>query len=453
MKKILLIAVIIGIYGSVFAQLKLAEQFVDPPFTTSGDLGTQNSWVQVGTGTDVQVVHRSDNTGALVRSGYTSGRSSVSIGRYTPGASGIDPYKPFNVNVSTNSSTVLFVSFLIRVSSAQNTGDYVLAFRTANSNYLGRFFVRNSGTSVNFGIETDGTNSVDWTTNYSYNTTYLIIMRYDINLNDDDDDAYLWVNPSITSEPLPGTQQANVSNTGDDDNTSLIGLSLRQPGANSCAAEFDAFRVASGSGQGSTAANASAAWFNLAPAGAPLPVKFGNITAFEKQGGIQVEWKSYYESNLSHYVIERSADGKTFSEAGQVASTNKPTETKYTWLDANPLPGTSFYRIRNVDMDKKSGYSSIVMVSLDKTNKNFILYPNPVRTGHVSFQSSELAKGNYMVKIFNSAGQELYARKFNHSGGAINQTLQLPSGIKAGMYVIQLEGEISKLMNKTFVVQ
>jgi hypothetical protein len=453
MKKILLLAAILVIYFNVSAQLKLAEQFVNPPYTTSGDLGTQNSWVQLGSGTDVQVAHRSDNTDALLRSGYTSGRSSVTIGRYTSGVSGTDPYKPFNVNVSTNSNTVLFVSFLIRVTTAQNAGDYALAFRTANSNYLGRFFVRNSGTSVNFGIETDGTSSVDWTSNYSYNTIYLIIIRYDINNGDDDDDAYLWVNPSITTEPLPGSHQANVANTGDDDNTSLIGLGLRQTGTNSCEAEFDAFRVASGTGQANTAANASAAWFNLAPAGAPLPVKFGNITAFEKQNGIQVEWKSYFESNLSHYSIERSADGKTFTETGQVVSANKQTETTYTWFDANPLPGTSFYRIRHLDLDKKSGYSTIVRVSLDKSNTDITFYPNPVRAGHVSFQSSELSKGNYIVKVFNAAGQQVYTEKFNHNGGALNQTLQLPASLKPGMYILHLESGLSKLMNKSFIVQ
>lgn len=187
--------------------------------------------------------------------------------------------------------------------------------------------------------------------------------------------------------------------------------------------------------------------------GSPLPVKLSNIRAFEKQQGIQIDWTAYQEDNLNRYQVERSADGQSFMPIGEVAARNLVIESNYSFFDANPLPGVNFYRLKNIDMDGKSGYSNVVKVNLDKNIKGFTLYPNPVRNGLVSFQSSDLSKGNYSVNIFNANGQQVYSQRFSHSGGSVNQTLQLPAGVRSGMYTMQVDNGTMKLMSKTFMVQ
>jgi Secretion system C-terminal sorting domain len=184
-----------------------------------------------------------------------------------------------------------------------------------------------------------------------------------------------------------------------------------------------------------------------------LPVKFGDIKAYEKQSGIQIDWTSYQEVNLSNYVIQRSADGHTWTEIGTVAALNLQRDTKYGFFDPAPLAGVSFYRIRNVDLDGKSGFSNIVRVNLDKNVKDITLYPNPVRANYISFQSSDLSRGNYSVRIYNGAGQVVVTQSFNHNGGAINKTIQLPTNIQSGMYSIQVDNDGVKVMNRTFMVQ
>lgn len=184
-----------------------------------------------------------------------------------------------------------------------------------------------------------------------------------------------------------------------------------------------------------------------------LPVKLSNIKAYEKLSGIQLDWTAYSETNLSHYEIERSADGRIFISIGQVNAFNSVLEKNYGFFDANPLPGTSFYRLKNIDLDNKFEYSSIIRVSLDKSIKDIRLYPIPVTGNLISFQGSDLAKGNYTARIFNAAGQQVYLQHFSHTGGSVTQTLQLPAGVKSGMYTLQLGNEGVKVMNKSFVVQ
>ncbi|MCB9056247.1 MAG: T9SS type A sorting domain-containing protein [Chitinophagales bacterium] len=192
---------------------------------------------------------------------------------------------------------------------------------------------------------------------------------------------------------------------------------------------------------------------NILPNANPLPVKFSGIKAFEKQSGIQIDWIAYQEDNVDLYQVEHSADGVVFTPIGTVNSRNSSVETNYSFFDASPLPGVNFYRLRNVDFDGKSGYSNIVKVNLDKSVKDISFYPNPVRGEFVSLQSSDLAKGNYSVRVMNSAGQQVYTQRFNHTGGAINQTIHLPVGMQSGIYILQLDRETSKVLSKTFVVQ
>ena len=475
MKKILLSAIIAIVYTSAFAQLKINENFLNPPFSASGNLGTQNSWAGVAAGGDVQVSFLSTNTAAaLVYPGYTSGRSYITIG-----TSSRDPYKPFNSAISSTVNSTFYISFVVEVASSSNTtstnnADPVLALRTDatgpdNQNFCYFYIADAPGNNLKFGISKDA--NVDGTYasgSFVFATTYLIVIRYDVSTTTTSDDRiFMWVNPLLTAEPAtsgysPSANTTQITTGFDGGTTSptpdatftgnINALQLFQT-SNGATAKFDAFKVATGTSQVTQAANAAAAWSNLAPQGAPLPVKLGGIKAYEKQSGIQIDWTAYSEENLSNYQVERSADGKTFEAIGNVAARNSLVETKYGWYDASPLPGVNFYRLKSIDTDSKSAYSSIVRVSLSKESKAITIYPNPVQNGYLSFHSADLSRGDYWIKISNAAGQQLYSRKINHSGGAINQTIELPKSMQSGMYTLQLENQEARIMSKSFIVQ
>lgn len=185
----------------------------------------------------------------------------------------------------------------------------------------------------------------------------------------------------------------------------------------------------------------------------PLPVKLSNIKAYEKMNGVQIDWTAYQEENLSRYAIEHSADGRNFNAIGEVPARNADAETQYGFFDANPVQGVNFYRLRSIDLDGKFALSTIVKVNLDKDVKEISVYPNPATSGYISFQGADLAKGNYTVKIYNSAGAQVFSQNFTHSGGAISQTLRLPAAVRSGMYSLQLFNNDVKLLSKTFMVQ
>jgi len=116
------------------------------------------------------------------------------------------------------------------------------------------------------------------------------------------------------------------------------------------------------------------------------------------------------------------------------------------------LSGTSFYRIRNNDIDGKSGLSNIVKLNLNKNIKTIGVYPNPVVGNRVSFQTSDLTKGTYNVELINAFGARVFQQAVNHAGGAINQSLNLPS-LQSGSYTLRINGTILSSTHKITILQ
>jgi len=193
--------------------------------------------------------------------------------------------------------------------------------------------------------------------------------------------------------------------------------------------------------------------FVVAQIGVALPVKFGSIKAYEKQNGIQLDWKVYSENKVKSYEIERSADARSYTAVGSLpALYNNTADGDYSFFDANPLPGISYYRIKNNDLDGKSAYSIVIRVNRNKSIMGLSLYPNPVLNRIVSLQGSDLRRGNYKISIFGSNGQEIYKQQVKHNGGTISQTIELPSTISKGIYMFTVKDENGNTIYKEQLV-
>ena len=184
----------------------------------------------------------------------------------------------------------------------------------------------------------------------------------------------------------------------------------------------------------------------------PLPVSFTDVKAFEKGAGVQIDWTNSTESDMSAYVIERSADGINFNAIGQTAPrSNQFDKVSYTYIDAAPLAGTNFYRIKAIELSGKNVYSKALRVDIGRSPKGISLYPNPVRGSEITIGFSAL-KGQYSLNVVNTAGQVVYRQNLNHAGGTVAQTVSLPAALKAGVYNVLISGDNYK-ETKTFVIQ
>ncbi len=108
-----------------------------------------------------------------------------------------------------------------------------------------------------------------------------------------------------------------------------------------------------------------------------LPVDFIDFSAEATDRTVQLNWQTQSELNNDYFVPERSADGENFVAIGWVdgaGTIDHPQD--YALTDETPLPGTSYYRIRQVDFDGSVRYSSVQAVTRDQSSGS-ILFPNP----------------------------------------------------------------------------
>lgn len=134
-----------------------------------------------------------------------------------------------------------------------------------------------------------------------------------------------------------------------------------------------AYRVYAFDGEGKSR------YSNIAEVTATLPVSLLTFKAMKSEGSaVQLTWATSSEMNSSYFGVERSLDGRQFSEIGRVVA-GKASETprSYSFEDqAAGLSSVCYYRLRMVDLDGSFSYSRLVSVSFDAI-RDIVLYPNP----------------------------------------------------------------------------
>ncbi len=185
----------------------------------------------------------------------------------------------------------------------------------------------------------------------------------------------------------------------------------------------------------------------------PLPVLFANVKAYEKNGGVQVDWSNMTEKDVASYDVERSGNGTDFSSISQqLPTSNQNDKADYSAFDANPVQGTSYYRIKAQETTGKIVYSKILSVNIGSSNQSLRLYPNPVKGNQITISMTNIKRGQYTLRVINTAGQDIFRQVINNQTSSLTQTLDLPATIKAGVYNLLINGENYR-ETKTFIVQ
>ena len=90
-----------------------------------------------------------------------------------------------------------------------------------------------------------------------------------------------------------------------------------------------------------------------------------------------VHWSTASEHDASHFEVQRSSDGWIFEHIGSVnAAGNSAATTDYGFIDDEPMPGFSYYRLAQVDLGGQQAVTSAVVVDRN-TRPREGPFPNP----------------------------------------------------------------------------
>lgn len=95
----------------------------------------------------------------------------------------------------------------------------------------------------------------------------------------------------------------------------------------------------------------------------PLPIQLLGFTATPEGPHVHLRWTTASETDNAFFTVERSADGTSFTPVlHQDGAGTSQGMLQYEGLDEAPLPGLSYYRLRQTDVDGASTVSDAVPV-------------------------------------------------------------------------------------------
>lgn len=171
--------------------------------------------------------------------------------------------------------------------------------------------------------------------------------------------------------------------------------------------------------------------FYLFAIDAILPVELATFDAraTEKQQAL-LDWTTATESGNSHFEIEHSTDGSSFTYVGAVAGAGDALqEQRYNFLHESPAEGFNYYRLRQVDYDGTEALSEVREVSISAVNQMSV-FPNPV--------NQELSVKGFTggpVRVLDMQGRTVLSQQLPAFGSL--RVAELPTGI----YLLQAGDE------------
>ncbi len=172
-----------------------------------------------------------------------------------------------------------------------------------------------------------------------------------------------------------------------------------------------------------------------------LPVEYvGAFRALPHPGYIELVWQTASEVNNAGFTVERSVDGTNWQSLQTISGQGSTQlSTTYRSRDMEPVPGRSYYRLRQEDYDGQYNYSSVVSVWWESSFAEIRLFPNPTKGGWVMVKYDV---GPYYLDVFDLLGKRVM-RVQDASTGETRLDL---NEFQQGVYTVQLRGVTSGLV-------
>jgi pectin methylesterase-like acyl-CoA thioesterase len=178
---------------------------------------------------------------------------------------------------------------------------------------------------------------------------------------------------------------------------------------------------------------------------AALPLNLLTFNASYTGNSVNILWNTTNELNTASYIVERSADGRTFISLSTVAAQNV-SAANYSTVDANPLSGIAYYRLKITDKDGAVKYSKVVVINTNAL-VSISIYPNPA-TNAISITHTRAVNGA-MLEIVSMDGKRVAMQKM--SVNAIQTTVDV-STLAPGNYMLLINNGVDRTALK-FVKQ
>lgn len=187
--------------------------------------------------------------------------------------------------------------------------------------------------------------------------------------------------------------------------------------------------------------------------GNDLPV---DLTYFkgeiDVEGNVSLEWETASEYNASHFEIEKSINGKSYTKVGTIhAEGNSSVSLTYSYEDKADSK-LIFYRLKQVDFDGQYTYYGPVILQYSDQNQaednqmELFAFPNPMEGSEALITITGLhANENFEGKIVTLTGQVMESIESEADVNGIATLDLVIADWNTGVYILKIKSKSGKV--------
>ena len=157
-----------------------------------------------------------------------------------------------------------------------------------------------------------------------------------------------------------------------------------------------------------------------------LPVELVNFEVESQLSSTLLTWETLTESDNDYFAIERSYDGVNFEEIGTVQGVGTSVDQQYYRFNDPTVHKTStvYYRIRQVDLNGKSAFSTTRSLQIEKERQVWVTGQN------IHYQLPSNENESYLMQIYDLSGQLVFENWIQGNGSFLFN--------KKGLFLVQI---------------
>lgn len=195
----------------------------------------------------------------------------------------------------------------------------------------------------------------------------------------------------------------------------------------------------------------SFSFVTLGPSYSALPVTLTSFNANCNGDKIEITWTTESEYNSSHFSLQNSKDGVSWTEVAQLEAAGTTNQTTVYHYEDNKKHGVSYYRLVQTDFDGSTEDFPIISVNCELESNVLSVYPNPTSNGFILNFHTHESFDYAQIEMEDMYGRNVKTKELNIVTGQMSMLIET-DGLRPGTYIIYVKTQNLKFVPIRIVV-
>jgi hypothetical protein len=171
---------------------------------------------------------------------------------------------------------------------------------------------------------------------------------------------------------------------------------------------------------------------------APLAVKLTGFQGNLNNGKVTLNWSVASNETTDRFEVERSVNGKDFTTAGLVFTSEKMGSESYMFYENISGGNKIYYRLKMYDKAGVINYSKIIVFTLQAGKQNGIKILSNPAMDKLTFSFHSSISQAVSINIYDVSGRLSMTQKISVYQGVNALSVPLNNNFKTGMYIMEV---------------